>query len=189
MNRLQVKYQEVVLPALKKEFNKSNILSLSKPMKVVVNVGVSRKDNTEVEKLLGNIAEQIAVITGQKPKMSAAKKSIAGFKVRQGDIVGVSVTLRGERMWEFLDKLMNIVLPRVKDFQGVGRDHMDKSGNYNLGISEQIVFPEIEYDKVVKVMGLQVTIVTAGHERTESIRMLELLGMPFEKKENNGKNE
>lgn len=158
-------------------------MSVAKIMKIVVNTGVSEQSNQE--KVIENIAEQFKVITGHKPKTTQAKKSIAGFKIngralRQGDPVGVMVTLRGEYMWEFLDKLMNIVLPRVKDFQGVPKS-FDKSGNYNLGISEQIVFPEIEYDKIDKVRGLQVTVTIKNTTPKESLRLLELLGMPFKK--------
>lgn len=181
MNRLQEKYQKEVVPALKKELGRENILSLPRPMKVVVNVGVSKKEGQDTTKALESMANQLMTITGQKPKMTAAKKSIAGFKIRAGDHVGLAVTLRGNNMWEFMDKLVSIVLPRMKDFQGISRLSFDKSGNYSLGFSEQIVFPEIEYDKIDKVRGLQVTIVSSGTDSNESLKMLELLGMPFEK--------
>lgn len=181
MNRLQEKYQTEVIPALQKELGRTNILSLPKPMKIVVNVGVSKKEGSDTAKALESMASQIMTITGQKPKMTAAKKSIAGFKIREGDHVGICVTLRGTNMWEFMDKLMAIVLPRMKDFQGVSRTAFDKSGNYSLGFAEQIVFPEIEYDKIDKIRGLQVTIVSSKHDPKEAFRMLELLGMPFEK--------
>lgn len=181
MNRLQEKYQNDVLPALSKEFGKSNVLAAVRPTKIVVNVGISKKDNADTTKVFESMSEQLMAITGQKPKVCPASKSIAGFKIRQGDPVGLCVTLRGNRMWEFLDKLISIVLPRVKDFQGVKKSNMDTSGNYNLGISEQIVFPEINYDEIAKVMGLQVTIVTSQRAPQEALRMLELLGMPFEK--------
>lgn len=181
MNRLQEKYQKEVIPALQKELGRTNVLSLPRPTKIVVNVGISKKEGTDTTKSLESMQAQLATITGQKPKMTAAKKSIAGFKIRAGDHVGICVTLRGTNMWEFLDKLISIVLPRMKDFQGVPRTSFDKTGNYSLGFAEQIVFPEIEYDKIDRVRGLQVTVVNSGNDPKESMRMLELLGMPFEK--------
>ncbi len=184
MNRLQEKYQKEVIPALQKELGRTNILSLPHLMKVVVNVGVSKKEGQDTTKALESLKAQFMTITGQKPKLTAAKKSIAGFKIRAGDHVGMCVTLRGTNMWEFMDKLINIVLPRTKDFQGVSRQAFDKSGNYSLGFAEQIVFPEIEYDKIDKIHGLQVSIVCSGTDSNESMKMLELLGMPFEKSEN-----
>lgn len=183
MNRLQTKYQQEVIPTLEKEFGKSNIMAVSKPTKIVVNVGISKKEG-DTAKIVESLMGQLTVITGQKPKICKAKKSIAGFKMRQGDPVGVCVTLRGTRMWEFFDKLVSITLPRVKDFQGVSKKHIDSVGNYNLGISEQIVFPEINYDQVVKMTGLQITIVNKADNKEEALRMLELLGMPFEKEQN-----
>ncbi len=183
MNRLQTKYQEQVIPALQKEFGRTNIMSVVKPKKVVVNVGVSKKESADTNKAIESWAQQLSIITGQKAKVTAAKKSIAGFKIRQGDPIGLCVTLRGTRMWEFLDKLISVALPRVKDFQGVGRSHMDAAGNYNFGVTEQIVFPEINYDMVHKVSGLQITIVNSGNDRDESLKMLELLGMPFTKEQ------
>lgn len=183
MNRLAQKYQDVVVPALEKEFGKTNVLSIARPKKVVVNVGISKKD-TDSAKHVESIIGQLAAITGQKPKVCSAKKSIAGFKMREGDAVGVCVTLRGTQMWEFLDKLIAITLPRMKDFQGVSKKHIDSAGNYNLGISEQIVFPEVNYDKVTKMTGVQVTIVNKTDSKEEGLKMLELLGMPFEKENN-----
>lgn len=185
MNRLQEKYQKEVIPALEKEFGIDNIMAVAKPVKIVVNVGISKKDGSDTNKVLESWIQQLSVITGQKPRVNKAKKSIAGFKMRQGDPVGVSVTLRGTSMWEFLDKLISITLPRVKDFQGVKKSNMDSVGNYNLGITEQIVFPEINYDQIVKVSGLQVTIVNKVKTRDEALKMLELLGMPYEKEEQN----
>ena len=184
MNRLQEKYQQVVLPSLQKELGRTNVLSLPKPVKVVVNVGISKKTGADTSKTLESMTAQLMVITGQKPKAAQAKKSIAGFKIRQGDPVGLAVTLRGTQMWEFMDKLISIVLPRMKDFQGVSRTAFDASGNYSLGFTEQIVFPEIEYDKIDRIHGLQLTIVSSGHNKDESFKMLELLGIPFEKTEN-----
>lgn len=182
MNRLQTKYQQEVVPLLEKEFGKTNIMAVAMPKKIVVNVGITRKE-TDASKVIESLTGQLTAITGQKPKLCKAKKSIAGFKMRQGDPVGLCVTLRGTRMWEFLDKLIGITLPRVKDFQGVSRNHIDSAGNYNLGIAEQIVFPEINYDQVTKMTGLQVTIVNKADNKEEALKMLELLGMPFEKEE------
>lgn len=182
MNRLQEKYQKEVLPVLLKEAGKTQPLAVARPMKVVVNVGINRRDGSDAQKTIDSMVEQLQVITGQKPKLAGARMSIAGFKIRQGDIVGLTVTLRGQRMWEFMDKLISIVLPRMKDFQGVPKK-VDQGGNYSLGITEQIVFPEIEYDKINKVMGLQVTIVTSHRDAAQAVRMLELMGMPFKKEE------
>lgn len=183
MNRLHQKYQESVIATLEKEFAKTNIMSVARPVKIVVNVGISKRDGSDTNKVVESTSAQLAAITGQRPKVCKAKKSIAGFKIREGDPVGLCVTIRGKLMWEFLDKLISIVLPRVKDFQGVKRSHMDTAGNYNLGISEQIVFPEINYEQVAKMTGLQITVVTRNGSTKESLRMLELLGMPFEKEQ------
>lgn len=183
MNRLQEKYQKEIVPALEKEFGKTNVMAIARPMKIVVNVGISKKEG-DTNKMVESLTGQLTAITGQKPKVAKARKSIAGFKTREGDPVGLCVTLRGTRMWEFMDKLISITLPRVKDFQGVSKSHMDTAGNYNLGIKEQIVFPEINYDQVAKMTGLQVTIVNKSDTRDEALKMLELLGMPFEKEEN-----
>ncbi|MBI5151743.1 MAG: 50S ribosomal protein L5 [Candidatus Pacebacteria bacterium] len=180
MNRLKQKYIEQVLPALKKEMNKPNDLAVPRLLKVVVSVGLGSKEANKT-KAFESMTEQLKVITGQKPKQTAAKQSIAGFNIRQGEPVGLTVTLRGDRMWEFFDKLVSIVLPRFKDFQGVSRKAFDKSGNYNLGIAEQIVFPEIEYDTIDRVRGLQVTVVTSTKDSKEAMILLEKLGMPFEK--------
>lgn len=181
MNRLQEKYQNEVAPKLLTEEGVNNKLAISKPVKVVVNIGVNKKDNTDTSKLIESLTEQLMIMTGQKPKVTSARKSIAGFKIRAGDAVGLCVTLRGANMWEFMDKIISIVLPRMKDFQGVSRTAFDKAGNYSLGFPEQIVFPEVEYDKILKVMGLQVTIVTNSGDPKKAMRMLELLGMPFTK--------
>ena len=135
---------------------------------------------------MDNVVEQFKVITGQKPNVSLARQSVAGFDLREGDPVGVMTTLRGKRMWEFLDKLISITLPRVKDFQGISRGAFDGQGNYSLGLEEQIVFPEIDYDNIDQVRGLQITIVTDTKENDQALKLLELLGMPFAKEENNG---
>ncbi len=183
-NRMKQKYLSEVFPVLKKEFNVENDFAVAKIEKVVINMGVTTpQDPRERKKAVDNIVEQFKVITGQKPQITKARKSIAGFKLREGDPVGVMVTLRGQYMWEFIDKLISLTLPRVKDFRGVSRVAFDGSGNYNLGLSEQIVFPEINYDDIESIRGLQITFVTNTTERQEAYRMLELLGMPFAKEE------
>ncbi len=184
MNRLRQKYQEDVLPQIVEEFDLGSEFAAPSINKVVVNMGVTDpSDVRERERVIDNIVEQFKVISGQKPSITTARKSIAGFGLREGDPVGVMVTLRGQYMWEFLDKLISITLPRVKDFRGVSRTAFDQTGNYNLGIEEQIVFPEINYDQIESIRGLQVTIVNDADETAHAFRMLELLGMPFEKEE------
>src|SRR3989344_1866771 len=182
MNRLHKTYIETILPALKKELGRENTLSIPRLTKIVVSVGVGTKEDNH-DKALVSVAEQLAIITGQKPKKTIAKQAIAGFKTRQGDVIGLMVTLHGDRMWEFMDKLSSIVLPRVKDFQGISNTGFDGHGNYNLGMTEQIVFPEIEYDKIDRIRGLQVTIVTSAKNDVEARKLLVLLGVPFAKVE------
>jgi large subunit ribosomal protein L5 len=179
MNRLKQKYQQDIVNTLVKEFSLANSLSAGKIEKIVVSTRVS--DEQHRAEALKNVEEQLKVITGLKPKVTVARKSEAGFKIRKGEALGLMVTLRGDYMWEFLDKLVSIVLARMKDFQGVSRTAFDQSGNYNLGLPEQIIFPEIEYDNIDKVRGLQITIVTSVNDKEQSFRLLELLGMPFEK--------
>ena len=184
MNRLKEKYQQEVLPVLMKEFNFTNATQVSKIEKVVVNMGVADPQEPRArEKLMPLIVKQFEDITGQHPQITRARKSIANFKLREGDPMGVMVTLRGDRMWEFLDRLLSIVLPRVKDFRGVSKVAFDGQGNYSLGIEEQIAFPEIEFDQIDSIRSLQVNIVTSNKDDRETFRMLELLGMPFEKEE------
>ena len=186
MNRLKEKYQQTVLPALVKEFKHANSFSAAKVRKVVVNLGVAHPAEPKArEKVIDNVVEQLKVITGQQPQVTTAKKAIAGFKLRQGDPLGVMVTLRGTQMWEFLDKLVSIALPRVKDFKGVSRTAFDGQGNYSLGLDEQIVFPEVNYDQIESVRGLQINIITSTKNDAESLKMLELLGFPFEKPADN----
>ncbi len=180
MNRLKEKYQQTVAPTLKKEFELDNVFAVPKISKIVVNMGIT--DATSRDAAIANVVEQFKVITGMKPNITRAKKAIATFKSRVGDPLGVMVTLRGDYMWEFLDKLISLALPRVKDFQGVSGTAFDEHGNYNLGIEEQIIFPEINYDQIQGVRGLQITVVTTGKDSKQTYRMLELLGMPFEKK-------
>ncbi len=181
MNRLQKKYQEEIVKKLQKEFKHDNVMAVTNIKKIVVNMGIH--DEQHKDKAVENIKEQFKVITGQTPVVRPAKKAIAGFGIRQGEPVGLMVTLRGQYMWEFLDKLISIVLPRFKDFQGISRKAFDSAGNYSLGIDEQIVFPEIEYDTIDRIRSLQLTIVTTTNNTQESLRLLELLGMPFEKEE------
>ena len=179
MNRLRKKYQQQVLPQLKKELDLNNDLQVPKISKTVLNIGIAEEQHQD--KALENMSQQLAVITGQKPKIASAKKSIAGFKIRAGDPIGLMATLRGERMYQFLDKLINIVLPRVKDFQGVKATAFDQNGNYSLGLEEQIVFPEIDYDKIDKVRSMQINIVTTASNPNDAKKLMELMGFPFEK--------
>jgi len=183
MNRLQQKYQQDIVQSLKKEFSKENDFAVGKVLKVVISTRVN--DEQHKDAALKNVQDQLKTITGRQPKTTIARKPEAGFKIRKGEPLGLMVTLRGEYMWEFMDKLVSIVLPRTKDFQGISRTAFDQSGNYNLGIQEQILFPEIEYDNIDKVRGLQVTIVTSTNDKKESFRLLELLGMPFAKENAN----
>jgi large subunit ribosomal protein L5 len=173
------RYYSDVVPALKKSLSVDNIMQVPKIKKIVVNVGVGEAlDNA---KALDAAVSDITLITGQKPVVTKARKSIANFKLREGRAIGVKVTLRGERMWSFLDRLMNIALPRVRDFRGIPADAFDGRGNYTLGLREQLVFPEIEYDKIEKLRGLEVSIVTTAGSDDEGRQLLSLLGMPFKK--------
>lgn len=177
MNRLQEKYQNEVVPALMQRFTYKNIMEVPKLEKAVINMGVG--DAIQDAKALDAAVGDMAKITGQKPIITRAKKSIANFKLRQGMPVGCKVTLRGKRMYEFLDKLMNVALPRVRDFRGVSGKAFDGRGNYALGIKEQLIFPEIEYDKVEKIRGMDVIVVTTAKTDEEAKELLRALGMPF----------
>ena len=179
VNRLQKKYREEVVPALIKEYNYSTPMQAPRLEKIVINVGVG--DATQNAKALDDAVNDLTIISGQKPIITKAKKSIATFKVREGQEIGCKVTLRGLRMYEFLDKLVSIALPRVRDFRGVSRNAFDGHGNYTLGIKEQLVYPEIDYDKVSKVRGMDVVIVTTAMSDKEAYSLLEKLGMPFRK--------
>ncbi len=179
MNRLRQKYQEEIIPALQKEFKHKNAMAVGKISKLVISTRVSEEQGKDAA--MKSVTEQLRVITGRQPKTTVARKSESSFKIRQGEPLGLMITLRGEYMWEFMDKLVSIVLPRMKDFQGVSRKAFDQSGNYNLGIPEQIIFPEIVYDQIDKIRGLQITIVTTTKDHDESFKLLELLGMPFAK--------
>lgn len=181
MNRLKQRYQQEIIASLKEELQLENVFAVPKLRKVVVNMGVSDPtDPRERKRALENIKAQIALITGQLPQITTAKKAISNFKLRQGDPLGVMVTLRGERMWQFVDKLLTIVLPRVKDFRGVSRVAFDGHGNYSLGISEQIIFPEIKYDEIERVRSLQVNFITNSSDK-HAYALLTKLGMPFSK--------
>lgn len=179
MNRLKERYQTELAPALKEDLSLANIMQVPQIKKVVINIGMGEAlDNP---KSLDAAVSDLSQITGQKPVITKARTSIASFKLREGRSIGVKVTLRGEKMWAFLDRLLNIVLPRVRDFRGVSRDSFDGRGNYTLGLREQLIFPEIEYDKIDKIRGMEVTIVTSATNDEQAARLLEMLGMPFRK--------
>lgn len=180
MQRLQALYREHVRPTLMKEFGYRNIMEVPRIRKVVINIGMGEAlDNP---KALDYAVQDLATITGQRPVITKARKSIAGFKLRAGRPIGVMVTLRGERMWAFLDRLFNIALPRQRDFRGVSDSSFDGRGNYTLGLREQLLFPEVDYDKIDKVRGMEITIVTTAKTDQEAKRLLELLGMPFRRR-------
>jgi len=179
MNRMKERYQKDIVPVLMKEFALDNVMQAPRVTKVIVNIGMG--EARENPKALDAAVSDITQITGQKPIVTKAKKAIANFKLREGMLIGIKVTLRGEKMWSFLDRLMNIVLPRVRDFRGISPNSFDGRGNYSLGMREQLNFPEIEYDKIDKVRGLEMTIVTTAHDDEQARRLLQLLGMPFRK--------
>jgi len=181
MNILQAKYKNEIVPALQKTFEFRNIMEVPGIEKVVVNIGMGEAlDNP---KSLEAAVSDLTIITGQKPVMIKARKSIANFKLREGRLIGTKVTLRGERMWAFLDRLMNTALPRVRDFRGVSPNAFDGRGNYTLGLRDQLIFPEIDYDKIDKMRGMEITIVTTAQNDNQARVMLQLLGMPFKKKD------
>ena len=179
MNRLKAKYNEVVKPALAKEFDIKNPMLIPAIEKIVISVGAG--ESAKDQKQLQNIADTISLIAGQKAVVTDAKKSVAGFKVREGFPVGVKVTLRKENMFAFLDKLIYIALPRVKDFRGLAKDGFDGRGNYNFGLNEQLMFPEVEYDKILRTHGMNIVIVTTTNSDKEAFKLLELFGLPFAK--------
>ena len=179
MNRLLEKYKEVVKPAMFKEFNYSSIMEVPNIDKIVVNMGVG--DAVANSKLLEDAVAELTLIAGQKPVVTKAKRSIANFKVREGYPIGCKVTLRGERMYEFFDKLVSITLPRVRDFRGISKDSFDGRGNYTLGVKEQLIFTEIDYDKIKKIRGMDIVIVTTAKSDDEGRALLGQLGMPFKK--------
>ena len=177
MSRLRDRYSKEVEPALAKEFGYQNVMAVPKIEKVVVNMGLG--EATSNVKIIDTGADELSRITGQKPVTRRSKKSIAQFKVRQGQPVGTSVTLRGTRMWEFLDRLMTIALPRVRDFKGVSPKGFDGRGNYTLGLRDQLLFPEIDYMKVDKARGMNVSVVTTARTDEEARKLLQFIGMPF----------
>ncbi|MBM3771721.1 MAG: 50S ribosomal protein L5 [Acidimicrobiia bacterium] len=177
MNRVKERYQREAVPALTKEFGYRNVMAVPRLQKVVVNMGLG--EATGNAKIVETGADELGKITGQKPIVRRAKKSIAAFKLRKGMPVGTSVTLRGERMWEFLDRLMSIALPRVRDFKGVPTRGFDGRGNYTLGLRDQLIFPEIDYMKVDKARGMNVSVVTTAKTDEEARKLLQFIGMPF----------
>ncbi len=179
MNKMKEQYQKEIVPALIKAMNVETVMQVPQIKKVVLNIGLGEAmDNP---KALDAAVADLTQITGQKPVLTKARKSIANFKLREGRIIGAKVTLRGEKMWAFLDRLINIVLPRVRDFRGVSPDAFDGRGNYTLGLREQLIFPEIEYDKIDKVRGMEITIVTSATSDDQAALLLQLFGMPFRK--------
>ena len=179
MNRLKERYTKEIVPSLKQKFNYKSVMQVPKLEKIVINIGAG--DATHNSKLLEACMNDLMTITGQKPVITKARKSIAGFKVREGQNVGCKVTLRGEQMYNFLDKLISVSLPRVRDFRGLSPRAFDGRGNYTIGIKEQLVFPEIEFDDVVKVRGMDVVLVTTANTNDEAYALLEELGIPFRK--------
>jgi large subunit ribosomal protein L5 len=178
-SRLKEKYRQEVAPALQKDFNYSNPMQIPGVNKVVVNIGMG--EVIQNAKAMDAAIADLSTITGQRPVITRAKRSVAAFKLREGMPIGCMVTLRGERMYQFLDKLINVALPRIRDFQGISPEAFDGRGNYTLGLREQLVFPEIDYDKVDKVRGMEVSIVTTARTDEEGRRLLALMGMPFKK--------
>ena len=179
MNRLLEQYKNEFAPALQKELGLKNVMQIPKITKVVVNIGVGEAlDNP---KALDAAVNDLTIITGQKPVVIAAKKAISNFKLREGRQIGVKVTLRGEKMWAFLDRLINVALPRVRDFRGISADSFDGRGNYTLGLTEQLIFPEIQYDKIDKVRGMEISIVTTAESDDHARQLLSKFGMPFRK--------
>ncbi|ESU31468.1 50S ribosomal protein L5 [Bacillus sp. 17376] len=179
MNRLKEKFNNEITPALMSKFNYKSIMEVPKLEKIVINMGVG--DAVANAKALDVAVEELATITGQKPVVTRAKKSIAGFRLREGMPIGAKVTLRGERMYEFIDKLISVSLPRVRDFRGISKKSFDGRGNYTLGVKEQLIFPEVDYDKVNKVRGMDIVIVTTANTDEEARELLTQFGMPFQK--------
>lgn len=175
--RMKEQYRQDIVPAMMKEFNYRNVMEVPKLVKVAVNIGLG--EALQNNKAIEAATEDLRIVTGQKPVVTKARNSIATFKLREGMSIGAKVTLRSNRMWDFVDRLINVVLPRQRDFQGVSPDSFDGRGNYSIGLREQLVFPEIDYDKIDKVRGLEVTIVTTATSDEEARRLLALMGMPF----------
>ena len=179
VNRLEKKYRSEIVPALVKEFGYSSVMMTPRLEKIVINMGVGEATNNS--KALDDAVAELTTLSGQKPVITKAKKSIANFKLREGQSIGCKVTLRGQRMYEFLDKLISIALPRVRDFRGISKNAFDGHGNYTLGVKEQLIFPEIDYDKINKIRGMDIVIVTTAKSDKEAAALLEKLGMPFRK--------
>ena len=179
MNRLKEKFVNEISPALVSKFNYKSVMQVPKVEKIVINMGVG--DAVSNSKALDVAVEELSLLSGQKPIITRAKKSIAGFRLREGMPIGAKVTLRGERMYEFLDKLVSVSLPRVRDFRGISKKSFDGRGNYTLGVKEQLIFPEIDYDKVNKVRGMDIVIVTTANTDEEARELLTQFGMPFQK--------
>src|SRR5213082_2349196 len=180
-SRLKEKYQKEVVPALQKEFDYNNPMQVPSVHKVVVNIGMG--EAIQNAKAMDAAVSDLSTITGQRPVITRAKRSVAAFKLREGMQIGCMVTLRGDRMYQFLDKLMNVALPRLRDFQGVSPEAFDGRGNYTLGLREQIIFPEVDYDKIDKLRGLEITVVTTAKTDDEGRSLLTQMGMPFRKRE------
>ena len=179
MNKLKSFYQEQAVPTLQKEYSFSSVMQVPRIAKIVVNIGLGEaKDNPKV---LEAATGDLATITGQRPVLTKARKSIANFKLREGVTIGTKVTLRGEKMWSFLDRLINVALPRVRDFRGISAYSFDGRGNYTLGLKDQLIWPEIDYDKIDKLRGMEITIVTTAQNDDQARSLLTLLGMPFKK--------
>ena len=176
--RLKVRYRDEIVPRLKQELGKANVMEVPGLEKIVINMGIG--DALKDGRMLDAALADLEVITGQKPVVTKARKSIAGFKLREGQLIGAKVTLRGDRMWEFLDRLLSIAIPRIRDFRGLNPRAMDGRGNYTLGLTEQLIFPEVDYDKVVKVRGMDITVVTTATTDDEARALLTALGFPFE---------
>ncbi len=176
--RLKVRYREEVLPRLRQELGYANAMEVPRLQKIVINMGVG--DALKDARMLEAATQDLAVITGQRPVVTKARKSIAGFKLREGSSIGAKVTLRGDRMWEFVDRLITVAIPRIRDFRGLSRRSFDGHGNYTLGLTEQLIFPEVDYDKVVKVRGMDITVATTARTDDEGRALLIALGFPFE---------
>jgi large subunit ribosomal protein L5 len=179
MSRLKETYQKEIVPILEEDFGYGNVMQVPRLVKIVVNIGLG--EALQDAKALDGATRDLSIITGQQPIITRARKSIAGFKLREGMAIGAKVTLRGRRMYDFLDRLLNVALPRQRDFRGVSRDSFDGRGNYTLGLQEQLAWPEIDYDSIDKVRGLEISIVTTAKTDEEARRLLTLLGMPFKR--------
>jgi large subunit ribosomal protein L5 len=179
--RLKQRFRDELVPRLRDELGFTNVMQVPRPEKVVINVGVG--DSLKDGRLLDAAIEDVQTITGQRPIVTKARKSIAGFKLREGNPIGVKVTLRGDRMWEFIDRLISLALPRIRDFRGLSPSSFDRHGNYTLGVTEQLIFPEVDYDKVLRVRGMDITIVTTATNDEEGRALLSALGFPFARDE------